>query len=294
MAGKIQNSPEKQVRNSHYQTSNSVQTKKKLFQFLEDNLDEIVDEEEPDNSTDLRHIKTRDDFIKDVKEGIALAPMSVRITPHILSIINWKRPLQDPIRRQFLPMKSSMIEDHPELSLDSLHETEDSIARGLIHRYPDKALFLGKRKKLRDLTQYTLTCIYTATSVCPLYCRFCTRSYSVGGDTPLVDKKSYAPGRKRWDAALEKILETPALHDIVISGGDSYYLEPEHMISLGKRILDIDHIRRIRFASKGLAVCPSRFLDQNDGWFQALVEVSQYGRDKGKVGDMLLLIHLYC
>lgn len=38
-----------------------------------------------------------------------------------------------------------MLPDHPELKLDSLGEEDDSAVDGLVHRYPDKALFLGKR-----------------------------------------------------------------------------------------------------------------------------------------------------
>ena len=75
---------------------------------------------------------------------MAAAPMSIRITPHILSIIDWAKPLSDPIRRQFIPLKSSLLPDHPKLQLDSLNETADSPTPGLVHRYYDKALFLGK------------------------------------------------------------------------------------------------------------------------------------------------------
>lgn len=96
------------------------------------------------NLPGLEHITTREEFIKDVSDGMEIAPMAVRLTPHILSVIDWNRPLDDPIRRQFLPMRSSILPDHPSLKLDSLHETEDAIADGLIHRYPDKALFLGE------------------------------------------------------------------------------------------------------------------------------------------------------
>jgi len=51
-------------------------------------------------------------------------------------------PRNDPIFRQFMPMKSAMLPDHPKLTLDSLHEEADSPVKGLVHRYPDKALFL--------------------------------------------------------------------------------------------------------------------------------------------------------
>jgi lysine 2,3-aminomutase len=93
------------------------------------------------------HIETREDFVKDVMEGIAMAPMSIRLPPHILASIDWSKPLHDPLRRQFIPMKSTFKPDHPKLTLDSLHETEDSPCEGLVHRYTDKCLFLGKSTK---------------------------------------------------------------------------------------------------------------------------------------------------
>jgi lysine 2,3-aminomutase len=58
-------------------------------------------------------------------------------------MIDWKDPLNDPIRKQFIPIASSNITDHPKLHLDSLEETRDSPVPGLVHRYPHKVLFLG-------------------------------------------------------------------------------------------------------------------------------------------------------
>ena len=98
----------------------------------------------PDPKSEFKDIRTREDFIQNVLEGIGLAPMAIRLTPHTLSVINWANPFNDPMRRQFLPMKASVVNDHPMLELDSLHEEDDSKVKGLVHRYPDKALFLGK------------------------------------------------------------------------------------------------------------------------------------------------------
>jgi len=95
-------------------------------------------------SEHYQHIRTREAFIGDVTQGIKEAPMSIRLTPHILSVIDWSNPIEDPLRRQFIPMKSTFIPDHPRLTLDSLHETDDSPVPSLVHRYPDKVLFLGK------------------------------------------------------------------------------------------------------------------------------------------------------
>lgn len=55
-----------------------------------------------------------------------LAPMAIRITPHVLSRIDWNNPLDDPIRKQFIPLASSIIPDHKHLKLDSLEEEKDS------------------------------------------------------------------------------------------------------------------------------------------------------------------------
>ncbi len=70
--------------------------------------------------------------------------MAFRLSPHILSVINWNDPLNDPIRRQFLPLKSSMNVTHLDCSLDSVQESDSSPVPGLVHRYPNKALSLSE------------------------------------------------------------------------------------------------------------------------------------------------------
>lgn len=121
-----------------------------------------------------------------------------------------------------------------------------------------------------------------ATSVCPTYCNFCTRSYAVGANTDVVTKTSFKPTRRRWEEVFTYIEATPQLQDIVISGGDSYYLQPEHIRMIGERLIEIPHIRRFRFASKGLAVAPARIMDPEDDWAHALAEVASSARSVGK------------
>ena len=186
--------------------------------------------------------------------------MAIRLTPHVLSLVDWNNPLDDPIRRQFLPLRSGIIPDHKHLELDSLHEEQDSPVPGLVHRYPGRALFL-------------------ATSICPVYCRFCTRSYAVGGNTEPVSKKPQKPSRTRWEVVFEHIANDESLEDIVVSGGDAYFLQPDHIREIGNRLLDIPHIKRVRFASKGLAVAPGRILDTSDPWTDSLIAVSNKGRE---------------
>lgn len=121
---------------------NSLQSPKALLDFLA-----AVLPSEISCSANNDYI-TRDEFIADVATGIKRAPMAIRLTPHILSLIKWKGAYTDPIRRQFIPMASSFQPDHPQLELDSLHETHDSPVKGLVHRYPDKVLFLGNTSLL--------------------------------------------------------------------------------------------------------------------------------------------------
>jgi lysine 2,3-aminomutase len=202
------------------------------------------------------------EFIEDARQGFLRAPMAVRISPYMIAGINWADPYRDPIRTQFLPLGSRLTPDHPMLSLDSLHEQDDAPVPGLTHRYPDKALFL-------------------ALDVCPVYCRFCTRSYAVGSDTPEVEKVSLNASPKRWAKVFQYIRERPELEDIVISGGDSYQLAPAHIRTIGETLLDIPHIRRMRFATKGPAVLPQKLLTDTQ-WFDALAEVVAKGRSMGK------------
>ena len=81
---------------------------------------------------------------------------------------------------------------------------------------------------------------------------------------------------------LTYVARTPQVNDVLVSGGDGYSLEPEQLLSLGRRLLGIPHVQRVRFASKGLAVSPSRIIDPADGWAAALERVSAEGRAMGK------------
>jgi lysine 2,3-aminomutase len=197
-------------------------------------------------------------FVDDASRGFSRAPMSVRVSPYLLSLIDWTRPYEDPLRRQFIPLASRLLPDHPKLGLDSLHERADSPVDGLTHRYVDKALFL-------------------ALDTCPVYCRFCTRSYAVGIDTDEVEKFHVKAHADRWKRAFAYIASRPELEDIVVSGGDAYQLRAEQITEIGEALLAIDHVRRIRYATKGPAVMPQKILT-DDAWTDALTRIVDKGR----------------
>src|SRR5690348_5039564 len=65
-------------------------------------------------------------FIEDAEQGFHRAPMSIRVSPYLLSLIDWANPYEDPLRIQFIPLGSRLWPDHPKLDLDSLHEQADA------------------------------------------------------------------------------------------------------------------------------------------------------------------------
>ncbi|MCW5834872.1 MAG: KamA family radical SAM protein [Labilithrix sp.] len=202
------------------------------------------------------------ELVADVEEGLARSPMSVRVTPYVMSLIDWEDPVADPLRVQFIPLASRLLPDHPELALDALHEQADSPVPGLTHRYSDKALFL-------------------ALDTCPVYCRFCTRSYAVGVDTEQVEKVSLKVSNERWARAFAYVASRPEIEDVVVSGGDAYQLRPAQIEEIGDALLATPGVRRIRFATKGLAVMPQKILT-DAAWTDALTRVVDKGRRIGK------------
>ncbi|HVY47058.1 MAG TPA: KamA family radical SAM protein [Minicystis sp.] len=212
----------------------------------------------PDKLLEALRGMVSDAFIEDATKGFAHAPMSVRVSPYLLSLIDWDDPYADPLRTQFIPLASRFLPDHPKLGLDSLHERADAPVPGLTHRYADKALFLPL-------------------DTCPVYCRFCTRSYAVGIDTEEVEKTHFKVDEERWQRAFAYVASRPELEDIVVSGGDAYNLRAEQLEHIGTTLLKMENIRRIRLATKGPAVMPQKILT-DDEWIDAVTRVVELGR----------------
>ena len=213
-----------------------------------------------------------DDLIKDIHEGQKRTPMNIRITPYIFALIDWQDPYNDPLRKQFLPLGSQFIPDHPYYLSDSLNEDADSPVPMLTHRYSDKVLFLP-------------------TTICPVYCSYCTRSRIIGGSTDTVEKESYGANQKNWDKVFDYIKKQPSVEDVVISGGDAFMLTPEQIKYIGENLLNIPHIRRIRYATKGIAIFPMKILT-DDAWVKAFLQVHALGRSYFK--QVMIHTHFSC
>src|SRR5947207_6338921 len=101
--------------------------------------------------------------------------------------------------------------------------------------------------------------------------------------------KFYLQGPKaRKKIAFTYIVSRPELEDIVISGGDTYNLKAQHIQMIGERLLHMPNIRRIRYATKGLAVLPQKILTDH-GWLDALTRVVELGRKQHK--DVVVHTH---
>lgn len=213
-----------------------------------------------------------EEVYQDMIQGQHITPMNIRITPYIFSLINWDDPVNDPLRKQFLPLGSQFLPDHPFYLEDSLAEDVDSPVEELTHRYHDKVLFLP-------------------TTLCPVYCSYCTRSRIIGGSTESVEKGTYGVSPKKWEAVFDYIKTQPQVEDVVLSGGDATMLTPKQLTELGTSLLNIPNIRRIRVATKGVAIYPQKF-SHDDEWFGALEGIHKMGREMGK--QVVVHTHFSC
>ena len=116
------------------------------------------------------------------------------ITPYYASLMSRDDALE-PLRRTHIPVGTEYLKAPGEAD-DPLGEDGHTAVPGLVHRYPDRVLFL-------------------ATGFCSTYCRYCTRSRMVG-----EPGGEYSFSRPQWEEALDYIAAHPEIRDVLISGGD--------------------------------------------------------------------------
>ncbi|MDA0653084.1 MAG: KamA family radical SAM protein [Proteobacteria bacterium] len=158
--------------------------------------------------------------------------LPVGITPYYArsrSLIN----AADGLRRTHIPVGTEYIRTPGEAD-DPLGEDHDAAVPGLVHRYPDRVLFLS-------------------TGFCSTYCRYCTRSRMVGeagGD--------YNFSKNQWDQAFAYIEAHREIRDVLISGGDPLTLADDKLDYLLGRLRAIKHVEFIRLGTKVPTVLPMR------------------------------------
>lgn len=158
--------------------------------------------------------------------------LPVGITPYYASLLSENDPHQ-PLRRTVV-MVNDEYRVTPGEADDPLAEDADGPVPGIVHRYPDRVLFL-------------------ITGMCPVYCRYCTRSRMVGNPGG-----EYRFDTVQWQKAIDYVAATPAIRDVLISGGDPLVLSDDKLEWLLSRLRRIPHVEFLRIGTKVPAALPQR------------------------------------
>ncbi len=190
-----------------------------------------------------------DDLIEDIAaDQERRATMSMLLPPQMINTMEEHDLRSDRVRRYMAPALSDREREwpsHPMASRDSLHEADMWAVEGLTHRYPTKVL--------AELIP-----------TCPQYCGHCTRMDLVGNDTLQVLKYKFEMKQQdRWDAMLDYLRRTPQVRDVVVSGGDMANVPIKRLEDFVMQLLDIENIRDVRIATKGLMGLPQHFLQDD-------------------------------
>ena len=187
-------------------------------------------------------IKHRIETLEDLKKYIRLTDVEeegvrrcldsfrMAITPYYLSLIDLEDP-QDPVRKQAIPQASELY-IAPEENPDPLHEDEYSPVKGLIHRYPDRALIL-------------------LTDMCATYCRHCTRRRMVGVTDVAMPKSQI-------DLCIDYIRVHSEVRDVLLSGGDAFLQSDDMLEYVISSLRAIPHVQIIRLGTRTPVVMPQR------------------------------------
>ncbi|HEY3847762.1 MAG TPA: lysine-2,3-aminomutase-like protein [Acetobacteraceae bacterium] len=156
---------------------------------------------------------------------------AVAITPAMRALI---RQPDDPIGRQFIPDPAELI-TAPNESSDPIADDALSPIKGVVHRYPDRAL-------LKPLL------------VCPVYCRFCFRREHVGPDGGLLSEAELQAAYA-WFAA------RPAIREVILTGGDPLMLSPRRLGAIVAALSAIPHIELLRVHTRVPVADPTLVTD---------------------------------
>jgi lysine 2,3-aminomutase len=180
----------------------------------------------------LEHLSGKLQLTGEEHAGVLLAntKLAMGITPYFFNLINPFDP-DCPIRRQMIPRIEEMTYAPSDMA-DPCGEDHDMPVPGLVHRYPDRVLFL-------------------VTDRCASYCRYCTRSRVVSG----VGEQELELDFDRAIAYLQKHTE---VRDVLLSGGDALLLSDQRLESLLRRLRAIEHIEFLRIGSRVPIFLPQR------------------------------------
>ena len=151
------------------------------------------------------------------------------ITPYYARLMDPDDPAC-PLRLQQVPSVQELRDD---LGLpDPLAELDNSPVDAVVHVYPDRVAF-------------------KITNVCPTYCRYCFREYFVGNHDEHHTRAKLQQG-------IDYIARTPAIRDVLVTGGDPFLFSDERLDDLLGRLRAIDHVEIVRFGTRTPCTLPQR------------------------------------
>ena len=168
----------------------------------------------------------------DESAGLSIAKdkLMVSVTPHFFNLID-PVDFNCPIRKQVIPSKSEGVIQTWEDS-DPVGEESSMVTPGLVHRYPDRVLFL-------------------VTDRCGSYCRYCTRSR-------LVSNAQGYGFHPNFENCLAYIKSNTSIRDVLLSGGDPLLLSDEKISYLLSELSSISHVEFVRIGSRLPVFLPQR------------------------------------
>jgi len=171
----------------------------------------------------------------DERRGLASAKAAFRmgVTPYYAALIDPRHP-HCPVRMQAIPSPDEVL-PQPGDEHDPLAEDRHRPVRAVVHRYPDRVLFL-------------------ATDTCSVYCRHCTRRRITGGEEGAFDRAAAEEGVAYLRAHRE-------VRDVIVSGGDPLVLGDERLGWLLSALRAVPHLEILRLATRAPVTCPMRVDD---------------------------------
>jgi lysine 2,3-aminomutase len=210
------------------------------------NATEVVDANSPQWLDWHWQLRNRLSNLEDIADVLSLDPeeraaldvapekFRVGITPYYASLMDAAHPYC-PVRMQVVPRMGELKIEPGELE-DPLGEDSHRPVSAIFHRYPDRCLLLALDR-------------------CAIYCRHCNRRRLVGQDESAISKADLA-------AAVDYIRRTPAIRDVLISGGDPLTLTTKKLEEIVAAVRAIPHVEVIRIGTRVPVVLPMRIDDE--------------------------------
>ncbi len=185
-------------------------------------------------------LQTRSDYEKyldlneDEKKAFAIGTnFAVQTTPYYIQLARTSK--SQAIRKMITPHFNESLKGRQAMK-DPLGEVHHSPLKHLIHRYPDRVVFL-------------------VTDICPIYCRYCTRKRFTAQTKTFIKTDEY-------EKSVEYIKNNKGIREVILSGGDPLTLADSMLEKILNDLRQIDQIEIIRIGSRMPAVCPMRISEK--------------------------------